>query len=587
MPSFASGLQQGLPGGFFQIHLRLFGDLSGEPENGLHANQHGYHDPDNQMKTGDDTLRQWQDESSAQGTSLQAHLEGKLADDPAQLDHIARGLGCTPVDAEMLRAMQPRFDLLPLAEALTLRALVAEHDGTLFILLADPFSRTTRNRLQLRLAAHRPCLAMSIPGAVDARLKEAESNERLVDEMQMDASTDSLSKAIESISLASIAKDESPVIRLVNMTLYDALQSRTSDIHLESVVEGLLIRYRIDGVMQTIRMIPGVEVANQTLSRLKVLSSLDIAEKRVPQDGRFKVGLLGREVDFRVSIMPGSHGENAVLRVLDKSQRGDVMTLDTLGFDHETAQRIRALANLPYGLTLVTGPTGSGKSTTLYATLSEVNTGDEKLITIEDPVEYELKGVLQIPVNDKKGLTFARGLRSILRHDPDTILVGEIRDEETASIAVQSALTGHRVLSSVHANDAFSVIDRFIYMGVETSTFLEALNGVVSQRLVRRICPHCGGSHAAGEPVDDLNTVQAGPGCELCRHTGYQGRIALCEVLRLDAPLKAALLERSLEKRLQALANCSDYLSMRDAGLAAIRQRRTTYQEVKRAVALD
>jgi general secretion pathway protein E len=539
------------------------------------------------MTTNDSLLRQWQDESTALGTTLQTYLEQALLAEPGRLDDVAAQLGLAPLCADALAAMRMRFDLLPLAEALTLRALLVEDEGALYLVLADPFSRTARSRLPVRFAAHRPRLAMSGPGAVDQRLEQAESSERLVDEMRVDASADSLSQAVESISLASIAKDESPIIRLVNMTLYDALQGRASDIHLESVADGLLIRYRLDGVMQTIRLIPGQEVAKQTLSRLKVLASLDIAEKRVPQDGRFKVALQGREVDFRVSVMPGIHGENAVLRVLDKAQRGGAMTLDTLGFDAETALRIRTLASLPYGLALVTGPTGSGKSTTLYATLSEVNTGEEKIITIEDPVEYELAGVLQIPVNEKKGLTFARGLRSILRHDPDTILVGEIRDEETASIAVQSALTGHRVLSSVHANDAFSVIDRFIYMGVETSTFLEALNGVVSQRLVRRICPHCGGAEAtAGEPAD-LHAVKAGPGCEACRHTGYQGRIALCEVLRLDGALKAALLERSPDKRARALANCTDYLSMREAGFAAIRQRRTTYQEVRRAVALD
>ncbi|KVK98976.1 type II secretion system protein E [Burkholderia ubonensis] len=539
------------------------------------------------MMTEDILLKQWQDEAASQAFSLHQYLDASLVADPGRLGVVARCLALTPLDADVLATLKPRFDLLPLADAQTMRAFVAESDDALYLVLADPLARATRSRLHARLATHRPRLAMSVPGAVDARLKEAEASERLVDGMHVDASGDSLAQAVESISLASIAKDQSPIVRLVNVTLYDALQDRASDIHLESTVDGLLIRYRIDGVMQTIRAISGAEIANQTMSRLKVLSSLDIAEKRVPQDGRFKIGMQGREIDFRVSVMPGAHGENAVLRVLDKSQRGDVMTLDTLGFDDDTARRIRTLAGLPYGLTLVTGPTGSGKSTTLYATLSEVNTGDEKLITIEDPVEYELKGVLQIPVNEKKGLTFARGLRSILRHDPDTILVGEIRDEETASIAVQSALTGHRVLSSVHANDAFSVIDRFIYMGVEPSTFLEALNGVVSQRLVRRICPHCSDTPDGAREAGDLEAVQAGAGCDACRQTGYKGRIALCEVLRLDDALKAALLERSPEKRASALAQCSDYLSMRDAGFAAIRQRRTTYQEVRRAVAVD
>ena len=250
--------------------------------------------------------------------------------------------------------------------------------------------------------------ALALPGAVDAWLKQAEASERVLDGVAVDVAEDTLA-AVESISIASLAKDESPVIRLVNMTLYDGLQSRASDIHLESDEEGLLIRYRIDGAMLTIRKVPGQLTANQVMSRLKVLSSLDIAEKRVPQDGRFKVELQGREVDFRVSIMPGSHGENAVLRLLDRSQKDERLSLDGLGFPARTAARIRALAQLPYGLTLITGPTGSGKSTTLYGALSELNTGDEKIITIEDPVEYEMAGVLQIPVNEKKGLTFARG----------------------------------------------------------------------------------------------------------------------------------------------------------------------------------
>ena len=245
--------------------------------------------------------------------------------------------------------------------------------------------------------------ALALPGAVDAWLKQAEASERVLDGVAVDVAEDTLAKAVESISIASLAKDESPVIRLVNMTLYDGLQSRASDIHLESDEEGLLIRYRIDGAMLTIRKVPGQLTANQVMSRLKVLSSLDIAEKRVPQDGRFKVELQGREVDFRVSIMPGSHGENAVLRLLDRSQKDERLSLDGLGFPARTAARIRALAQLPYGLTLITGPTGSGKSTTLYGALSELNTGDEKIITIEDPVEYEMAGVLQIPVNEKKG----------------------------------------------------------------------------------------------------------------------------------------------------------------------------------------
>ncbi|MCA8275642.1 GspE/PulE family protein [Burkholderia sp. AU30280] len=538
-------------------------------------------------------IERWQTESGTSGAGFAQYVDDLMRADATRLADVAACLGIEPVDADTLRAAPTRFDLLPLHDALSLRVLPIEFDGASRIVVADPFARTVRDELLARFGAKPVGVAMSVPGEVERVLGDIESNERLMDDVTIDAPGETLAQVTESISLASIAKDESPIIRLVNTTLYDALQSRASDIHLESAADGLAIRYRIDGVLQSIRHIPGVEAATQTMSRLKVLAALDIAEKRVPQDGRFKVVMQGREIDFRVSIIPGTYGENAVMRVLDKSQRGDSVSLDVLGFDAPTARRVRALAHRPYGLMLVTGPTGSGKSTTLYAVLSEVNTGDDKIITIEDPVEYELKGVLQIPVNERKGLTFARGLRSILRHDPDTVMVGEIRDEETASIAVQSALTGHRVLSTVHANDGFSVIDRFIYMGVEPSTFLEALNGVVSQRLVRRICTSCGdaatdGADLAGASLDALRReVVPGGGCDTCRGTGYHGRIGLAEVLTLDAPLKAALLERSVEKRAHALENSPDYQSMRDAGLAAVRARMTTFQEVQRAIALE
>ena len=517
-------------------------------------------------------LQSWQDEAMQQGVALPVYLDALLGREPDRLGQVASCLGARPLSPERLRGAAPRWDLLPLAEALAVHVLPLEIDGAACVVLADPFARATRERLQRRFAPDRVVFAMSLPGAVDACLKEMESSERVMDDaVDVGAQSDSLALAVESITLASIANDESPIIRLVNMTLYDALQSRASDIHLEATAEGLQIRYRVDGVMRMIRSVAGIEVASQIMSRLKVLASLDIAEKRVPQDGRFKVALQGREIDLRVSIMPGVYGENAVLRILDKSQRGRQLSLDTLGFDAHSIGRIRALMQMPHGLTLVTGPTGSGKSTTLYGALSEINTGDEKLITIEDPVEYELQGVLQIPVNEKKGLTFARGLRSILRHDPDTILVGEIRDEETASIAVQSALTGHRVLSSVHANDAFSLIDRFIYMGVEPSTFLEALNGIVCQRLVRRLCAECQASR---------------PDCETCGGSGFHGRVGLAEVITLDTALRVALIDGSPDKREAALARSAGYRSLRDGALALIDMGLTTYQEVQRAIVL-
>ncbi|WP_242448838.1 GspE/PulE family protein [Burkholderia metallica] len=537
----------------------------------------------------------WKAEADEAGMGVADYMINAVTNDASRLGDAAASLGIGAIQPDALRAARSRFDLLPLADALALRVLPIELDEVLCFALADPFARMTRDQLFGRFA-HRPvAFAMSVPGEVERVLGEAEAGERLMDDdVTLDAQGDSLEHAIESITLSSIAKDESPIIRLVNTALYDALQARASDIHLEATPDGLAVRYRIDGVLQAIRRIQGIEIAIQTMSRLKVLASLDIAEKRVPQDGRFKVALQGRQIDYRVSIIPGTYGENAVLRVLDKSDRGQQVALDVLGFDARTVLRVRDLVRRPYGLMLVTGPTGSGKSTTLYSVLSEIDTGEDKIITIEDPVEYELPGVLQIPVNERKGLSFARGLRAILRHDPDTVMVGEIRDEETASIAVQSALTGHRVLSTVHANDGFSVIDRFIYMGVEPSTFLEALNGVLSQRLVRRICTVCGDTSGGGSgsfdgaSLDDLrHAVKPGSGCDTCRGTGYHGRIGLAEVLPLDAPMKSALLERSLDKRMQALANNADYQSMREAGLEAVRQRLTTFQEVRRAIDLQ
>ena len=436
------------------------------------------------------------------------------------------------------------------------------------------------------------------------------------------------SDATPEISLASIARDESTVVRLLNSTLFDALQSRASDIHLETTAAGLLVKYRIDGVLHRITEAGGIELAEQTVSRLKVLAGLDIGERRVPQDGRFKAVIQARTVDFRVSVMPSIHGEDGVLRVLDKtrgqsqgepkgkprrgerdSTRGpvcadsDTLRLESLGFDAATLERIRILTRAPHGMMLVTGPTGSGKSTTLYASLAEINTGRGKIITIEDPVEYQLGGVLQIPVNEKKGLTFARGLRSILRHDPDIILVGEIRDGETAGIAVQAALTGHLVLSSVHANGVFSVLERFAYMQIEAASLLQALNGVVAQRLVRRICDACatvaprplvtefqaamqrhGGDDGGGNGGANF---RVGRGCGACRDSGYRGRLALAEVLKCTDTFKEALLARAATRQLRAIAGEAGFVALERIALDAVRSGATTLDEVKRVIAMD
>ncbi|MFS8138463.1 MAG: GspE/PulE family protein, partial [Thermomonas sp.] len=477
--------------------------------------------------------RQWQALATQRGMTLSAYLLEVLDKAPDQLNTIAQPLGLLAIAPEHL-GEHWRFDLLALPQALTHNVLPVDYLGQPCLVLADPFTLTSRHWLQSSKTLRQLPLAMSLPGAVRAQLTLAEASQRVMQPFGEDDENARVGQAAQEISLSSIARDDNPVVRLVNSMLFDALQSRASDIHVETTPQGLVIKYRIDGVLQQMGQASGVDMAEQALSRIKVLSELDIGERRVPQDGRFKMRIQGREVDFRVSIMPSIHGEDAVLRILDKSQRGESLSLANLGLAADTIARIRVLASEPYGMLLVTGPTGSGKSTTLYAALSETNTGEKKIITIEDPVEYELPGVLQIPVNDKKGLTFARGLRSILRHDPDTILVGEIRDGETAGIAVQAALTGHLVMSSVHANSAFSVLERFTYMDVDPASFVEALNGVVAQRLVRRICPECA---VDAEPDPDIARLaqlpdsqlqqghyRQGKGCEACRHTGYHGR---------------------------------------------------------------
>ena len=538
---------------------------------------------------------QWQTLAAQRGISLSDYLLEVLAQAPDQLGSIARPLGLRAIAPQHL-SEHWRFDLLALPLALIHNVLPVDHEGEPCLVLGDPFTLASRHWLQSSAALRQLPLAMSLPGAVKAQLTQAEASQRVMQPFGEADDHGPVGQVAQEISLSSIARDDNPVVRLVNSMLFDALQSRASDIHVETTPQGLVIKYRIDGVLQQMGQASGMDMAEQALSRLKVLSELDIGERRVPQDGRFKMKIQGREVDFRVSIMPSIHGEDAVLRILDKSQRGESLSLANLGLDADTIERIRVLASEPYGMLLVTGPTGSGKSTTLYAALSETNTGEKKIITIEDPVEYELPGVLQIPVNDKMGLTFARGLRSILRHDPDTILVGEIRDGETAGIAVQAALTGHLVMSSVHANSAFSVLERFTYMDVDPASFVEALNGVVAQRLVRRVCPDCSVESRPDADIVRLaqlleaqlnnGVYREGKGCDACRHTGYRGRLALAEVLSLNDSIKEGLLNRSSASTLRELAREAGHVFIRDIALAHAAQGHTTLKEIHRVISL-
>src|SRR4029077_11353991 len=406
----------------------------------------------------------------------------------------------------------------------------------------------------------------------------------------------------ETISGDRLTRDStvSPVVRLVETIIFTALERRASDIHIEARDTEVAVKYRIDGVLQHAMQPIAKEWHSTVLSRIKVLSDLDIAERRVPQDGRFRVKYKGRYIDLRVSIMPASHGEDAVLRVLDKetlSEKFSSLTLDVVGFSTEETRRFRRYIREPYGMVLVTGPTGSGKTTTLYAAINEIKTDEDKIVTIEDPVEYQLRGITQIPVNEKKGLTFARGLRSILRHDPDKIMVGEIRDEETAQIAVQSALTGHLVFTTVHANKVVAVLGRFLNMKVELYNFVSALNCILAQRLVRKICAHCREvvqitpevlAEAGLDPAAMSGQVfYEGKGCLECNGTGFHGRMAIAELLDLSDRIRGLILERRPAADIKKAAKEEGMLFLRDAALNKVYEGWTTLKEINKVTFVD
>lgn len=500
---------------------------------------------------------------------------------------------CPAIDMVQLHELQPAFDVVSYQEAVK-HGCVAARDGTgsVLFVFSDPFDSGLRAWAQgvvtqavaWRLAHH---------SDLSAYLALQEHQVRAVDDALLASDTASGGADQTDISLLSISEDTSPVVKLVNSALYDALKAGASDIHLECTPNGLVIQNRIDGVLNRIGEVRGRETAEQAISRIKVMAELDIAEHRIPQDGRFKAVLEGREVDFRVSIMPSYFGEDAVLRILDKKALSDELkgfSLDSLGFEASVMKEIRRLANEPYGMLLMTGPTGSGKTTTLYAILTEINKGRDKIVTIEDPIEYQLPGILQIPVNEKKGLTFARGLRSILRHDPDKIMVGEIRDAETAHIAIQSALTGHLVFTSVHANNVFDVMSRFLHMDVDAYSFVSALNGVLAQRLVRINCRHCAEPYMPNdEELSDsglsLKTTEhyqftKGKGCGQCRGTGFSGRKAIAEILLLNDELRGLIASRAPVVQIKAAAKQNGTRMLREAALDLVAQGATTLAEI-------
>ena len=532
-------------------------------------------------------------------------LEALTQADPRSLvQAIAAPFGLTVVGTADMLAHAPAFDLLPLSKAMQRHCvLLRSAMGQLIGVLADPFDPDLQTWLQAQAdkdvtSAHKMPLAihLALQSDIQAYLSKQEESVRATDNLvQSDSEGRRDGKTAAILSFASVSEAASPAVKLVNSTLYDALKAGASDIHLESTANGLAVKYRVDGVLDHATSVNGFETAEQVISRLKVLAELDIAERRIPQDGSFRVESGGREIDLRVSIMPSIHGEDAVIRILDKRamiEAYGALTLEALGFDAPSLVTLRGLAEEAYGMLLVTGPTGSGKTTTLYAALTEIHNGRDKIITIEDPVEYQLPGILQIPVNEKKGLTFAKGLRSILRHDPDKIMVGEIRDKETAEIAVQSALTGHLVLTTVHANNVFDVFGRFTHMGIDPYAFVSALNGIWAQRLIRLNCPRCAVPHVPSDA--DLGRVNLsrtdtadyqfkhGAGCGDCRGTGYKGRRAIAEILTLTDEIREMVVEKRPIRHIKEAARKNGTRSLREAALDLVKRGETTLVEIKR-----
>ena len=496
------------------------------------------------------------------------------------------------------------FGRLPATQAYALGAIPYRLNGSAIeVAIADPYDLTLPDRLE-HLTGLRVKLLLASPGAIQAALKRSQGSAEVLkgvsEDFRLVMVKETEEGREETVSLEKLGDVSSPVVRLINTLLLDALAKRASDIHVETYEGGIAVKYRIDGVLY-----PAVETLDRRhhgafISRLKVMAELDIAEKRVPQDGRFKLRLGARDIDFRISIIPSVYGEDVVVRILDKSAitqglRG--LRLDSLGMAGETLKKLRRAVREPYGMVLITGPTGSGKTTTLYAALSELDAGEEKIITIEDPVEYQLEGIVQIPVNEKKGLTFARGLRSVLRHDPDKIMVGEIRDAETAQIALQSALTGHLVFTTVHANNAFDVIGRFTHMGVDVYSFVSALNCVMAQRLVRLICPRCRREAGVDAELLELSGLDPmrylqhkwfeGAGCEYCHGTGYRSRAAITELLDLSPAVRQMILERRPAADLQAAATREGMITLRQSAVAKALAGETTLKEINRVTFVD
>ncbi len=474
--------------------------------------------------------------------------------------------------------------------------------NALVVVVSDPTDLPMIDELAVLLGTNIK-VTVGTPSAIQAILKKSESSTRVLEEATESFQLQLLREdeaGDEQLTVDKLTADSSPVIRLVDTTIYTAIQRRASDIHIETGDDAVHVKYRVDGVLQAAMRPIDRRFHSTIISRVKVMAELDIAEKRVPQDGRFKLRLPGKTIDFRVSIMPSVHGEDAVIRILDKesiSEQFHELRLDILGFPEQELKRFRKYIAEPYGMVLVTGPTGSGKTTTLYAALSEIKTIEDKIVTIEDPVEYQLRGITQIPINEKKGLTFARGLRSILRHDPDKIMVGEIRDPETAQIAIQSALTGHLVFTTVHANNVLDVLGRFLNMGVEAYQFVSALNCVLAQRLVRNICVHCKRpakvtramleESAMDTALEHSGLFFEGAGCIECGGTGFKGRTAICELLDLSDHIREMILARRPSSEIKKAARDEGMRFLRESAVERVLTGTTTLREINKVTFVE
>ena len=507
------------------------------------------------------------------------------------------------VDMDNFRIDQELFRSIPADLMLRYSFVPYRRDGKMLaIVVSDPTDLPMIDELGVLLATPIK-VAVGAKSSIETILKKSENSTRVLED-----ATESFQLQLlkdedggeDSLTVERLTSDISPVIRLVDSTIYTAIQRRASDIHIETADDAVYVKYRIDGVLQPAMRPIAKQFHSSILSRIKVMAELDIAEKRVPQDGRFRLRMPGKTIDFRVSIMPSVHGEDAVIRILDKESISEQFTelrLDILGFPEAELKRFRKYIAEPYGMVLVTGPTGSGKTTTLYAALSEIKSSEDKIITIEDPVEYQLSGITQIPINEKKGLTFARGLRSILRHDPDKIMVGEIRDNETAQIAINSALTGHLVFTTVHANNVLDVLGRFLNMGVEAYQFVSALNCVLAQRLVRNICTHCKRpakvSRALLEEsgldpaLEHTHTFYEGIGCIECGGTGYKGRTAICELLDLSDHIREMILEKRPTSEIKKAAREEGMRFLRESAVERVMEGITTLREINKVTFVE